>query len=211
MSLKVVRHVNELMSSNCYLVIDEMSGHCLCVDPASEKSLQEIAYIETHGLVLDYILLTHEHTDHTWGVNALKSKYTTAQLICSELCAKYAHKASSVYFLFYYDRPDYTYVIVPADKKICGEKNTIEWFGHKISFVLTPGHSYGSMCIDIDGYLFTGDTIMPFRPYFNGRDSCKEDWERSIANVKRMYSKDTVIYPGHGDKLLFKDWKEYNY
>ena len=72
MSLKIERFINELMSSNCYLVVDEDSRHCLCIDSASEKSLHEIEYIEENRLTLDYILLTHEHVDHTWGANALK-------------------------------------------------------------------------------------------------------------------------------------------
>ena len=92
--IKVERFVNELMSSNCYIVADEASRHCICIDPASEKSLREIEYIENNGLTLDYIILTHEHTDHTWGVNALKDSYPDSKLVCSKQCMKYAPKAS---------------------------------------------------------------------------------------------------------------------
>ena len=84
--LKVERFINELMSSNSYLVVDEVSKHCICIDPASEKSLQEVARIEENELILDYILLTHEHTDHTWGVNALLKRYPKVEVICSEIC-----------------------------------------------------------------------------------------------------------------------------
>ena len=43
--IKVERFVNQLMTSNCYIVVDEESKHCLCIDPASEKSECEIAYL----------------------------------------------------------------------------------------------------------------------------------------------------------------------
>lgn len=76
-----------------------------------------------------------------------------------------------------------------------------------IKFLLTPGHSYGSMCIDIDGLLFTGDTIMPFKPYFNGRDSNEEDWKKSISLVESQYTDATLVYPGHGDVLTLGEWK----
>ena len=68
-----------------------------------------------------------------------------------------------------------------------------------MTIVFTPGHSFGSICIDIDGNLFTEDTIMPFKPYFNGRDSNQDDWDLSIRKIKDTYSLKTFIYPGHGE------------
>lgn len=207
MRLKVKHFINQLMTSNCYIVVDGESKHCLCIDPASEKSEKEIDYITQNELTLDYIILTHEHTDHTWGVNALKDKYNQTHIICSQLCNKYAPKASKSYFLFYYDRLDYRYIIYPADMVVKKENEAIDWQGHRISFMFTPGHSPGSMCIEIDDILFTGDTIMPFKPYFNGHDSNQSDWRFSIAKLLGKYTDNTIIYPGHGKLLSLIDWK----
>lgn len=206
--LKVEHFINELMTSNCYIVADEASKHCICIDPASEKSLREIEFIESNGLTLDYIILTHEHTDHNWGVNSLREHFLDCKLICSEPCNKYVKKTNRAYFLFYYDDPDYRYEIAPTDILISNQEDSISWVGSEIKFMLTPGHSYGSMCIDIEGMLFTGDTIMPFRPYFNGRDSNKEDWKVTIDKINAKYSDGITIYPGHGDCLTLKDWNE---
>jgi glyoxylase-like metal-dependent hydrolase (beta-lactamase superfamily II) len=203
--LKVERFVNELMTSNCYIVADEASKHCICIDPASEKSLREIEFIEKNGLTLDYIILTHEHTDHNWGVNSLREHFLNCKLICSEPCNKYVKKTNRAYFLFYYDDPDYRYEIAPADILI-KEDVIMDWNGIQIQYMMTSGHSYGSMCIDVDGMLFTGDTIMPFRPYFNGRDSNEEDWKQSVSNIKMKYSNDTIVNPGHGDTLTLGGW-----
>lgn len=209
--LKVERFINELMTSNCYVVYDEDTKRCLVIDPANEKSLREIQFIEEKGLALDYIILTHEHTDHNWGVNSLRDHFSEAKLVCSELCNKYVKKTNRAYFLFYYDDPDYRYEIAPADILIRNQEEAISWIGHDIKFILTPGHSYGSMCIDIDGKLFTGDTIMPFKPYFNGRDSNEDDWKLSIERINAIYPEDSAIYPGHGDCLSIGNWnKNYN-
>lgn len=83
------------------MVWDDASLRCLIIDPASEKSLREIEFIESHNLTLDYILLTHEHTDHTWGVNALLDKYD-AKVVCSQKCKENLPKAGDAYFLLYY-------------------------------------------------------------------------------------------------------------
>lgn len=204
--LKIQRFINELMTSNCYVVYDEDTKRCLVIDPASEKSLQEIQFIEGKGLILDYIILTHEHTDHTWGVNSLKGKYPDSKIVCSKQCDKYAPKASRAYFLFYYDDPNYKYIIKPADIIIEDDSDSIEWNGLRICFNMASGHSYGSIIVDIDGMLFTGDTIMPFKPYFNGRDSNEDDWELSISKVKLRYEGNTKIYPGHGEDLTLGEW-----
>ena len=199
------------MTSNCYLVADEASKHCVCIDPASEKSLREIEYIEKNKFTLDYIILTHEHTDHNWGVNSLREHFPDSKLICSEPCNKYVKKTNRAYFLFYYDDPDYRYEIAPADILIYKQDESITWDGNDIRFILTPGHSYGSMCIDIEGALFTGDTIMPYKPYFNGRDSNEEDWKESIERINSIYSEDNLIYPGHGETLTIGNWnKQFN-
>lgn len=199
------------MTSNCYVVYDEDTKKCLVIDPASEKAEDEISFICIHSLSLEYIMLTHEHTDHTWGTNALKEQYPDAKILCSEACNKYAPKASRAYFLFYFDDPNYRYTIKPADVIVKDGKVSTLWNGCTINFIITPGHSYGSMCIEIDGMLFTGDTLMPFPAYFNGRDSNEEDWERSVALIESKYSDKTLIYPGHGDVLTLGEWKKKYY
>ena len=199
------------MSSNCYIVVDEDSKHCICIDPASEKSLREIDFILQNRLTLDLILLTHEHTDHNWGVNALRERFPDSKLVCSKLCNKRLSKTNWAYFLLYYDDPDYHYEIAHADVLISNKEESMVWFGHEIKFILTPGHSYGSMCVYINELLFSGDTIMPYKPYFNGRDSSEEEWKKSIKTIATVFTKDSVIYPGHGGCLLLGDWiKQFN-
>lgn len=209
--MTVERFVNELMTSNCYIVADDDSKTCIVIDPGSEKSEREIAYISGHQLIPTYIIITHEHTDHNWGVNSLREKYPNVKLVCSELCSKYVAVANKAYFLFYYDDPDYSYEIDPANIIIKGDEDSLECCGRRIEFIMAPGHSFGSMCVKIGDILFTGDTIMPYPPYFNGRDSNRDDWEMSIDKILADVPVETIVYPGHGDKLTLKDWLENNY
>lgn len=202
----VERYINELMTSNCYIVVDEESKKCIVIDPGSVDSKREIDYIKSNGLAPDYIIISHEHTDHNWGVNSLRETFPSVKLVCSEECSKHVAVANKAYFLFYYDDPSYSYEIAPADILIKKPIEKMMWMEHVIEFYLTPGHSFGSMCLKLDEMLFTGDTIMPYPPYFNGRDSNQDDWENSIENILNEVLLDAKVYPGHGDTLSLKEW-----
>jgi glyoxylase-like metal-dependent hydrolase (beta-lactamase superfamily II) len=188
------------------VIYDESTKHCIVIDPGSEKSDREISFIREHNLKLDYVFVTHEHSDHNWGVNALMEAIGDASLVCSGECAKRVNKQFKAYFLLYYDDPNYYYNLHQPDILIKSDDNILHWNGFKVEFILTPGHSYGSMCIKIEDKLFTGDTIMPYKPYFNGRDSNEEDWESSIDKLENKLPLDTIIYPGHGESLTFNEW-----
>lgn len=195
------------MTSNCYIVVDEVSKHCICVDPASEKSLREIEYIIKNNLTLDYIFLTHEHTDHTWGCNALVERFG-ARVICSEICKQNLKKEFQAYFLFYYDNSDYQYAVCKVDATTEELGNVLEWEDYKIDFINTPGHSMGSICILIKGKLFTGDTVMQSKPYINKRNGSKEKYNESIRMILDRFDDEQIIYPGHGDVFLLKDYNQ---
>lgn len=203
MNLEIIRLENQLMSSNCFIVVDNLSKSCIIIDPASEKSEREIKYIEEKSLHLDYIILTHAHADHCWGVNILKKKYPDMRLVfCDD---KYQKREIMLFFRMWHEDEFYNYDLLPADIIIVNNTEW-SWHGYIIKFVQTPGHSLGSMCIDIDGNLFTGDTMMPFPPYFNGRGSNKEEWAGSVKMIGAMYSPETKIYPGHGEEMILGEW-----
>lgn len=204
--LKIKRFVNELMTSNCYVVYDEDTKRCLVIDPASEKSLREIQFIEENGLALDYIILTHEHTDHTWGVNSLVEQYQKAKVICSEVCKQNLKKEFQTYFLLYYDDANYHYTVCKVDKTTEELNGALMWQGYEIRFIPTPGHSFGSICILIDGLLFTGDTIMQAKPYVNKRNGSKELFYESRKKVVEMFKPETKVYPGHGEPFALSEY-----
>lgn len=198
--LKVERFINQLMTSNCYIVVDEDSKHCFCIDPASEKSEREREYIELNDLTLDYIFLTHEHTDHTWGVNALLNQFSMAKVVCSSLCRDVLAKEARTYFQLYYDDPNYVYNVERVDYTTEELGGHLSWQEHNITFIATPGHSPGSVCIVIDGVLFGGDTLMPFKPFIKKRNGgSMVDYRKSLLSLQSQFKPSTIVYPGHGE------------
>lgn len=202
--LKVERYINELMASNCYIVWDDVTLRCIVIDPASEHSLREIKFIEERNLMLDYIILTHEHTDHTWGVNSLLGKYDPT-VICTDICKQHLPEAGDTYFRLYYEKENYTYTVRRVDNTVEELGWVLDWRGRIIKFVDTKGHSLSSMCIEIEDSLYTGDTLMQYKPYINKRNGSKELYEQSVKMLMQTYSGETRIYPGHGEMFLLKD------
>lgn len=204
--LRVENFLNELMSSNCYIVWDDLAMRCIVIDPASEKSLLESEFIDTYNLVLDYIILTHEHTDHTWGVNSLLEKYNSSKVICSEECKMNLPFAGDMYFQLYYDLKDYHYEVARVDLSVEELRYVLEWAGHDIQFINTPGHSMGSICISIDRLLFTGDTIMITKPYIDKHNGSRSQYLHSVQKILSMFPVDCSVFPGHGEMFHLKDF-----
>lgn len=199
--LKIQRFINELMSSNCYVVYDEEYEDCIVIDPGSEKCLQEQSFFEAERVKPSFVLLTHEHTDHTWGINTLIDLFNP-QVICSKICAKNLEKEFNAYFRFYYDDLDYTYNVKKVDA-YTDDIQSFKWNNHTVTFIPTPGHSMGSVCILINNYLFTGDAWMQYKPYINKRNGSKELYIESLQILKNQFSNtETYIMPGHGDMFL---------
>lgn len=196
--IQIQRFVNELMTSNCFVVWDDDSRHCVIIDPASEKAEREIQLIEDNKLTLDYILLTHEHTDHTWGVNALVERYNP-EVICNTACKDALPKSGDMYFRLYYDDPNYTYTVCKVDHTTEELDNHLVWDGKEIEFIPAPGHSAGSICIRLGDKVFSGDTLMQFKPYVNKKSGSKDVLEQTINSLLKILPSITMIYPGHGD------------
>lgn len=194
------------MASNCYILWDDESRRCVVIDPASEKSSQEIDFIDSMGLELDYIILTHEHTDHTWGVNSLLDSYSEAKVVCHESARQNMYTESKSYFRLYYDNPTYSYMVERVDIAIDRDEYVLDWNGTAIQFIHVPGHSMGSECIFVNDWLFTGDTIFQSKPYVNKRNGSKELLKESIRKILTKFDGEQIIYPGHGDQFSLKNY-----
>ena len=206
--IKVKRFINELMTSNCFIVYNVNSKKCLIIDPASEKSEKVIGFINKETLQPEYIILTHEHTDHTWGCNYLTDLYDNIRIICSEECRNALSKEGSAYFQFYFNKVDYKYKINKVDIILEDIEYHLKWNEKEINFYKTPGHSKGSICFCIENNLFTGDTIMQYKPFIPKKTGSKEEYKKSVEYILNAFENNNKIkvYPGHGDVFLLSEY-----
>jgi glyoxylase-like metal-dependent hydrolase (beta-lactamase superfamily II) len=206
--LIIERFINELMTSNCYLVYHKDRQGCVIIDPGTENCQEIIRYIEARKLHPEYIILTHEHTDHTWGCNTLIDRFDS-KIVCSRICKDALPKEGRTYFQFYYNDPDYEYAVKRVDIILEDMNYMLEWSGYTIQFHQTPGHSDGSVCFSIENNLFTGDTIMQYKPFIPKRNGSREKFAESVNRVLSIYDRNnTKVFPGHGEPFYLYEYND---
>ena len=197
MALKVVRIINQPVTSNCFLLYDrEVNNDCLVVDPGSEYPDELEQLLKDLNLYPKYILLTHEHFDHIWGCNYLVEKYHS-KIICSVLCSEAIQDAKRNHSLFYNQK---AFQVPAAD--ICIEDIGFDWNwnGWDITFFVAEGHTNAGICFEIGNSLFTGDTLLKdLRTVTKLFCGSKEKLVVTINRIKRLQGKGFYVYPGHGD------------
>jgi glyoxylase-like metal-dependent hydrolase (beta-lactamase superfamily II) len=152
-----------------YLVADEEGGHAALFDPPPEHDVY-MHLITKHGLKVDYIVITHGHADHTWGVDQAKQQ-TGARVI--------AHP----------DNP------VSADERV-DDGGSLELGTLTMNVIHTPGHSDDSICILCGKKLISGDTL--FVGKVGGTDFGENARKEYDSLLRLMELDDSIgIYPGH--------------
>ena len=191
-------------------------------DPNENEEL--LSLFTEKGIRKVHILLTHEHYDHTNGVNWLVEK-TGADIYSQKDCAeiiktsKENNPALIALVLADMDKKDgghrykdfkESFIPYTINVNKTFEKEDVIKIGELVFNVAsTPGHCPGAACYKLfDKMVFTGDTLLQNDAVIlSFRESVKEDYEKIALPYLRALSKDIIIMPGHGDPFILKDTK----
>jgi hydroxyacylglutathione hydrolase len=169
--------------TNTYIVVCRKTNESLVVD-APAKASEIIASLQ--GTNPRYILLTHDHYDHTGVLVSLRSRLKVPLA---------AHAADSL-------------TIKTPPEILLKDGDTISLGNLKVKALHVPGHTPGSLCFRIGKYLLAGDTVFPGGP---GKTWSPDDFRQILKSITErifLLPDDTVIYPGHGDGTTVKKAKE---
>ncbi|XP_047227580.1 probable hydrolase PNKD [Girardinichthys multiradiatus] len=177
--------ISVLSDNYSYLVIDTASSVAVAVDPADPQKVQTV--LEEEGVMLEAILCTHKHWDHSGGNKGLKRLHGS--------CHVYGSAADNI--------PGLTHALSHRDSVRVGQMH--------FKALFTPGHTVGHMIYLLDGQavgapssLFSGDLV-----FLSG---CGRMFEGSATTMLSSLdtvgslSDDTLLWPGHEyaeDNLLF--------
>ena len=183
--------------TNCYVLIDEESKKTAVIDPGEDAD-RILAALREEDSQVEYILLTHGHYDHTTAVPELHAALPQARIYIHQADANGAGSklfplASQVEDLLLYDEGD-----------------TLALGGLTIQVLHTPGHSPGSVTLQVGDVLFSGDTL--FAGSCGRTDLQGGSYEQMMASLKRLgeLEGDFRVLPGHNAPSTLDREREYN-
>jgi hydroxyacylglutathione hydrolase len=182
-----------LVAENCFLVRRDGSDRALIVDPGDEAD-KLLGAIDSLGVTLDAILLTHTHFDHV-GAVAPVARATGAKVWCPEIEVPVLADIMS-----FVPWPGFgPFESYDADETVKGGE-TLELAGFEIDVIFTPGHSPGHVTYSIadELALFSGDVL--FQGSVGRTDLPGGDWPtllRSIGTLMDTFPDETRVFPGH--------------
>lgn len=199
--LEVKRIINTPVPSNCFVVYDKSeSTNCIIVDPGSRENEELISFITEQELSPVYIILTHEHFDHCWGVNELVKQYHIS-VICSQLCAeaiKHEKRNCSVF----YDNNE-AFVIDTETISVESLNSMLPFGSDEIKFFKTPGHTDASISFTIGKCLFTGDALIKdMRTVTKLPTGSRLKLKGTMNLYRKIQGKGYKVCAGHGESFL---------
>ena len=180
-----------MLQENTYILTDSETNQGMVIDPgcytpAIKKELRNLTELK-------YIILTHAHGDHMGALNAIRKDYPDAVLIAGVKEKKLLLDAENNGSMEFSPEP----VSTEADRYV-SEGDSVTLGSIKFTFMETPGHTQGGICICGDGKIFTGDTLF-FRSI--GRTDLysgnMEQMRKSLQKLMRLPDEIQVL-PGHG-------------
>ncbi len=190
--MKVEKFVTGIISTNCYLAINENTKQTVIIDPAAcPKKIPD--YIEEEGLKIEAILLTHGHFDHIMGIDGFLEKFPVPVYVHEDderVMNDPRLNQSSIY------TAGYTF----SGAQYLRDRQTLDLAGYIFEVIHTPGHTWGGCCYYVrsENVLFSGDTL--FQCSVGRTDFETSSAPDIIYSIKEKLMKlpdETMVYPGH--------------
>jgi len=204
MPLSVTQFENGKWRENSY-VVSNSKQEALIIDPGLDAG-SVLDYIAKKRINALAILNTHAHYDHVGAVSEIKDKISIPFYLHSG-DKRLLRNANLYVKLFNGDSP----IQIPKIDFFLDQLDSPVRLGNfSIQIFETPGHTLGSVSLQIENCLFTGDSL--FHGKIGRTDLPGGDPQLLKASLKVIASlrKDLVIFPGHGKKTILTHELKFN-
>jgi hydroxyacylglutathione hydrolase len=181
------------VAENCYVVRRSGADPGLIIDPGEEAD-RILGAVDSLGIGIDAILITHCHFDHI-GAVAPVARATGAPVYCPEIEVPVLADIMS-----FVPWPGFgPYESYEADETVAGGER-LKLAGFEIDVIHTPGHSPGHVTYSIanESAVFSGDVL--FQGSVGRTDLPGGDWEALLESIRGLVDglpDETTVYPGH--------------
>ena len=191
MEIKRIVNADKFYNSNTYIV--KSGNECIVIDPVDAEKIA----INTQGLDIVGVLVTHGHFDHCYGAKAMQSLGYPIYMSPLDACKGMTDLAKE--FASDFETFDIDVPISEGEYKI----------GHfEVKVLNTSGHSKGSVVYIIDGVMFTGDTL--FRGAYGRYDLFGGSFSELRQSLRKLFTlEDMTIYPGHNESSSLSEEKKH--
>jgi glyoxylase-like metal-dependent hydrolase (beta-lactamase superfamily II) len=190
---------------NAYLLGCPRTHQGLIIDPGDEADLL-LERARALGLNVEALVHTHTHLDHVGATRRVAEAFQ-APILFHEKDLPLYRMLPEQRVMFGLPRGDDPR---PADRFL-EDGEEIQVGDLKLRVIHTPGHTLGSICLQLGDRLFSGDTL--FRGSIGRTDLGGTSPAGLVRSIKsRLYPLDdgTLVLPGHGERTTMGEEKGTN-
>ncbi|MDR1630002.1 MAG: MBL fold metallo-hydrolase [Oscillospiraceae bacterium] len=180
------------LQANSYILTHGPSGETALID-CGECTPQLVSELEKCGLEkIKYILLTHGHFDHIFGVPDVKRLTGVPVMVHKDDADCLFDENRSLAHRYFPGEQE----LFRADR-LLEDGDVLSLGGQEIRVLHTPGHSKGSVCYVCGNLIFSGDTL--FSRTVGRTDFPGGSVDELGQSVKKLFALpgDYIVYPGH--------------
>jgi hydroxyacylglutathione hydrolase len=179
------------LEENCWLVVDDVAGEAVLVDPGDEAD-RILGALDASGARLTAIWLTHAHFDHVGAIAAIKRVHDVPVYLHPLDGPLYGFAAQSA------ARWGLSVEQPPPAERALAEGDTVRVGTLAFTVMHAPGHAPGHVVFHGHGVALSGDCL--FAGSIGRSDLPFSNPAHLAASLERIAAlpPDTVVHPGHG-------------
>ena len=148
------------------------------------------------GKTVEGVLLTHTHSDHIYGLEALINHFSHVKIYTNRYGVEALRSPQLNISRYHSEYPDIS-IEAPANISILSEEDSLELLGVPVTVYETPGHDPSCVTYIIEDNAFTGDAYIPGVKVFTGFPRSNRKQANLSVNRIRQLTVGCHVLAGH--------------